>query len=146
MRITFLLTGIAVASLMISGIASANYQGRSQGKGRGNSAAHSQKANKSHKHARAENEGAWRAPQAATRCPPGLAKKNNGCVAPGLAKKRFAQGDRLPAAFRSNNVPAAYADQYRDTSTSLYRYSSGSVYRIDRASRRIAEVISVPTL
>ena len=29
-------------------------------------------------------------------CPPGLAKKNNGCLPPGQAKKRYAVGDRVP--------------------------------------------------
>ena len=29
-------------------------------------------------------------------CPPGLAKKNNGCLPPGQAKKRYAVGQRLP--------------------------------------------------
>ena len=31
------------------------------------------------------------------KCPPGLAKKNNGCLPPGQAKKRYAVGRRLPA-------------------------------------------------
>jgi len=29
-------------------------------------------------------------------CPPGLAAKNNGCLPPGLAKKRYTIGERLP--------------------------------------------------
>jgi len=29
-------------------------------------------------------------------CPPGLAKKNNGCLPPGQAKKRYRVGQRLP--------------------------------------------------
>ena len=29
-------------------------------------------------------------------CPPGLAKKNNGCLPPGQAKKRYAVGGTLP--------------------------------------------------
>lgn len=29
-------------------------------------------------------------------CPPGLAKKNNGCMPPGQAKKRWSVGHRLP--------------------------------------------------
>jgi hypothetical protein len=30
------------------------------------------------------------------KCPPGLAKKNNGCLPPGQAKKRYVVGRRLP--------------------------------------------------
>ena len=29
-------------------------------------------------------------------CPPGLAKKHNGCLPPGQAKKRYVVGQRLP--------------------------------------------------
>src|SRR5438067_826417 len=32
------------------------------------------------------------------KCPPGLAKKGNGCMPPGLAKKRYIVGQRLPPA------------------------------------------------
>jgi len=31
------------------------------------------------------------------KCPPGLAKKGNGCRPPGLAKERYVIGERLPA-------------------------------------------------
>jgi hypothetical protein len=30
------------------------------------------------------------------KCPPGLAKKNNGCLPPGQAKKRYVVGQRIP--------------------------------------------------
>jgi hypothetical protein len=30
------------------------------------------------------------------KCPPGLAKKNNGCLPPGHAKKRYVVGQKLP--------------------------------------------------
>lgn len=32
----------------------------------------------------------------ASNCPPGLAKKNNGCLPPGQAKKRYAVGKPIP--------------------------------------------------
>jgi hypothetical protein len=32
------------------------------------------------------------------KCPPGLAKKNNGCLPPGQAKRRYRVGQRLPPA------------------------------------------------
>ncbi|HEX8413322.1 MAG TPA: hypothetical protein VF637_05480 [Sphingomicrobium sp.] len=143
-----LLGGLAAAALTVSGAAAAGNPGKGQGKGN-SSAAHGKKAQRGHS---ASNQAGrdWAATgqdtRNAGRCPPGLAKKNNGCMAPGQAKKRFAQGDRLPATFRTNNVPAAYADQYRDTAASLYRYNSGDVYRIDRVTQRIAEVIKLPTL
>ena len=52
-------------------------------------------------------------------CPPGLAKKNNGCLPPGQAKKRYVVGQPLPAglvvadlprdlALRLGSAPAGY--------------------------------------
>jgi len=38
-------------------------------------------------------------------CPPGLAKKHNGCLPPGHAKKRYAIGRPLPAGFVLVPVP-----------------------------------------
>jgi len=40
------------------------------------------------------------------KCPPGLAKKKNGCLPPGQAKKRYARGERLPAGVEIRPVPA----------------------------------------
>jgi hypothetical protein len=38
-------------------------------------------------------------------CPPGLAKKNNGCLPPGQAKRRYAVGQPLAQGIRSEPVP-----------------------------------------
>ena len=38
-------------------------------------------------------------------CPPGLAKKNNGCLPPGQAKKRYAVGQPLAHGIRYEPVP-----------------------------------------
>jgi hypothetical protein len=38
-------------------------------------------------------------------CPPGLAKKNNGCLPPGIAKK-YAIGERLPDGIALGSLPA----------------------------------------
>ena len=39
------------------------------------------------------------------KCPPGLAKKRNGCLPPGQAKKRYIVGRRLPAAVVVQPLP-----------------------------------------
>jgi hypothetical protein len=39
------------------------------------------------------------------KCPPGLAKKNNGCLPPGQAKKRYVVGYPLPRTIRYEPVP-----------------------------------------
>ncbi len=42
-------------------------------------------------------------------CPPGLAKKHNGCLPPGQAKKRYAIGRRLPAGVAYQPLPPSLA-------------------------------------
>jgi hypothetical protein len=75
-------------------------------------------------------------------CPPGLAKKNNGCLPPGQAKKRFGLGDRFQPDWFSAALPAAYRDFYPDTSASYYRYDSdGYVYRVDSGSNLVSGLI-----
>lgn len=48
----------------------------------------------------------WRGEYAHGNCPPGLAKKHNGCMPPGQAKKRYVIGQPLPAGFVVLPVPA----------------------------------------
>ena len=47
----------------------------------------------------------YRTEHAAGNCPPGLAKKNNGCLPPGQAKKMWAIGQPLPAAIYYEPLP-----------------------------------------
>lgn len=51
--------------------------------------------------------GYYRPLYAAGNCPPGLAKKNNGCLPPGQAKKLWAIGQPLPAGIAFYPLPAA---------------------------------------
>jgi hypothetical protein len=39
-------------------------------------------------------------------CPPGLAKKNNGCLPPGQAKKRYTVGKALPSTVVVHELPS----------------------------------------
>ncbi len=74
-------------------------------------------------------------------CPPGLAKKNEGCLPPGQARK-LARGDRLPAHLSRYNIPSRYQDRYRDNRDYQYRYEDQSIYRVNRRSGIIDSVIS----
>ena len=71
-------------------------------------------------------------------CPPGLAKKHNGCQPPGQAKRA---GDRYNN--QNGRVPDGYADRYRDTQQYIYRYNDGRIYQVDRYTNRIVRVITV---
>lgn len=55
-------------------------------------------------------------------CPPGLAKKNNGCTPPGLAKQRSGWGDEY---YR----PSWYG--YRSIGDGRYYYDDGYLYRVN---------------
>lgn len=76
-------------------------------------------------------------------CPPGLAKKGNGCLPPGQAKKLFARGQRLERDwFEGYRLPAAYQSFYYDSPDYYYRYDDdGYIYRADRGSDMISAII-----
>lgn len=71
-------------------------------------------------------------------CPPGLAKKNNGCLPPGQAKSRYSVGQRLPNAYWDDYIPSQYRDRYND---GTYRYNDGYVYRVNPQTYVIEEII-----
>jgi len=76
-------------------------------------------------------------------CPPGLAKKHNGCLPPGQAKKHFVRGQRLEREwYHGYRVPAAYQSFYSDTQEHYYSYDDdGYIYRADRGSDLISAII-----
>ena len=74
-------------------------------------------------------------------CPPGLAKKHNGCMPPGQARK--ALGQRVDRSwYASNHLPNGYRDLYYDTPDYYYRYDNvGNLYRVDARSNMISSLI-----
>lgn len=77
-------------------------------------------------------------------CPPGLAKKNNGCLPPGQARKAAAAlGSRVDRSwFASNRLPNGYRDLYYDTPDYYYRYDNvGNIYRVDSRNNMISGLI-----
>jgi hypothetical protein len=65
-------------------------------------------------------------------CPPGLDRKDNGCLPPGQVTKLL--GAPLAAAFADDLVPLAYRNWYRDDDDFLYRSGDGFIYRVDRSN------------
>lgn len=63
-------------------------------------------------------------------CPPGLAKKGNGCLPPGQAKKLV--GTALPAALMGSMLDGPYRNWYRDNDDYLYRWDDDYIYRVRR--------------
>jgi len=63
-------------------------------------------------------------------CPPGLAKKDNGCMPPGLAKNLV--GTRLPATLMGSMLDGPYRSWYRDNDDFMYRWDDDYIYRVRR--------------
>jgi hypothetical protein len=78
-------------------------------------------------------------------CPPGLAKKNNGCLPPGQAKRQFAQGQRIPGGYNYytdyNNIPVQYRNQYSLDPNNRYIYRDNSIYVVDPRTSVVERII-----
>ncbi|MEQ5868637.1 excinuclease ABC subunit A [Sagittula sp. NFXS13] len=81
-------------------------------------------------------------------CPQGLAQKNNGCMAPGQAKKQpasndhadiivLAPGDRLSGEYRRIDDPSQYG---LNPHRAYYRVND-QIYRVDRHTKEVLDVI-----
>ena len=65
-------------------------------------------------------------------CPPGLDKKDNGCLPPGQAKKFL--GARLQSGFANSLLPYQYRSWYRDDDDHFFRSGDGFIYRVNRSN------------
>jgi hypothetical protein len=78
-------------------------------------------------------------------CPPGLAKKHNGCLPPGQAKKLF-RGDRWRSGYGSlyayRSIPYDLRRRYDLDPYDRYYYNDGYLYRVDPRTLVIEQVIS----
>jgi hypothetical protein len=78
-------------------------------------------------------------------CPPGLAKKGNGCTPPGQARK-LGRGQRWQngygSAYTYNRIPVDLRRRYALSSRYRYYYSNGAIYVVDPRTMLIAQVIS----
>jgi len=79
-------------------------------------------------------------------CPPGLAKKNNGCLPPGQAKKLYNVGQRYNRNFGNlwsyNQIPYDLRDRYDFDQSDRYYYDNGYIYQVDPRTMLIQQVVS----
>ncbi len=75
----------------------------------------------------------------ASNCPPGLAKKNNGCLPPGIANKRYKVGSRLPDGYFGDELPF-------DVVQRLPALPNGHVYRLLDGDLGIIELTTLIVL
>ena len=78
-------------------------------------------------------------------CPPGLAKKHNGCMPPGQAKK-YNRGQRWQTNYGSRytyrQIPYDLRQRYDLNPYDRYYYNNGYLYRVDPRTMLIEQVIS----
>ena len=88
----------------------------------------------------------YRTEYGAGHCPPGLAKKNNGCLPPGQAKKLYNRGQRWPGnygyAWNYNQIPYDLRNRYGFDPNDRYYYGDGYLYQVDPATMLISQVVS----
>lgn len=146
MKTLFLLAGAATFALAMPATAK-------PGHGHDNNAqAH---ASKSHSHAKGEhgrhlvtsrNGGRLYALNAGGRCPPGLAKKHNGCMPPGQAKKSYDIGQRYNRNFgyrwSYNQIPTDLRTRYSFDQNDRFYYRNGYLYQVDPRTMLVEQVVS----
>ena len=75
-------------------------------------------------------------------CPPGLAKKNNGCLPPGIAAKRYVVGRPLPRTVVVDRVPTVLVPRLRPAPAGYeYVIVDGDLVLMRSDSRLIADAI-----
>jgi hypothetical protein len=88
----------------------------------------------------------YRNEYAAGRCPPGLAKKGNGCLPPGQAKKQqqlWVIGQPLPPAVLYEPVPRAVVQQLAPVPPGYdYVRVDNDVLLMDMTNRMVADVVN----
>ena len=89
------------------------------------------------KGAKAQNTEVLHLAKNSKKCPPGLAKKRNGCNPPGQVKNRFNVGDRIFDDFLILNRPGRFG---LDPDETYFRVGD-FVYRVDRETREVLDLI-----
>ena len=78
-------------------------------------------------------------------CPPGLAKKHNGCMPPGQAKKLY-RGQRWQSGYGSpyayGQIPYDLRRRYDLSARDRYYYDNGYLYAVDPRTMLVQQVVS----
>ena len=78
-------------------------------------------------------------------CPPGLAKKHNGCLPPGQARK-LARGQRWQSEYGSRyaygQIPSSLRSRYDLNPNYRYYYNNGYLYQVNPRTMLVQQVIS----
>lgn len=93
-----------------------------------------------------QNGGRLYALDARGSCPPGLAKKHNGCMPPGQAKKIYDVGQHYNRNFGTrwsyDQIPYDLRSRYTFDRNDRFYYNDGYLYQVDPRTMLIQQVVS----
>gem|GEM_PF-3351155 len=75
-------------------------------------------------------------------CPPGLAKKNNGCLPPGIAKK-YAMGRPLPPGIAAKRLPGDLLSRLHPVPGYQYVQVDHDVLLMAEATKKIVDAVTL---
>ncbi len=88
----------------------------------------------------------WEETYGRDNCPPGLAKKNNGCLPPGQAKKRYVVGQRLPRTIVLQPLPPVLLGRFGPPPPGYqYGFVDGDVVKLAVGTRLVVDAIQALT-
>jgi hypothetical protein len=133
-----------VVALSLAGSMTVSAQGKGKGKGKGTAKGRSQNppAVIFDDHQRGAARTYFGDTYGRGNCPPGLAKKNNGCLPPGQAKKRYVVGQRLPDGIAVGELPPALSTRIgRPPAGYRYGLVDGDLIKLAIANRLVVDAI-----
>jgi len=148
MKTLILIASATAFALAAPALAKPGHGQGQHGQAHGSQAHVSAHANSEHgKHIVTTRDG-WRlyALDASGSCPPGLAKKHNGCMPPGQAKKLYNVGQRYNRNFGDrwsyNQIPYDLRSRYSFDQDDRFYYRNGYLYQVDPRTMLIQQVVS----
>jgi hypothetical protein len=138
MKLLFLVAGAAALALTGPALAKpGNGNGNGHGRGHDNAYGYGHGHGRGHDNAYGYGVGG---------CPPGLAKKHNGCLPPGQAKKIFRVGQRYNLdygrRYSYGQIPYSLRNRYDLNSRYRYYYGDGYLYQVDPRTMLVQQAIS----
>ena len=145
MKTLFLLAGAAMLATTVPAVASGQAHGKAKHATSNKGKAH--KAGKTNRGVvRSDRYGRLYALNARGACPPGLAKRNNGCLPPGQAKKQYNVGQRYNRNFGTvwtyDQIPTYLQSQHNFDQSDRYYYRNGYLYQVDPKTMLVQQAIS----
>lgn len=148
MKHTFLIAGAAALIAAAPAIAKPD-KGHGQGPGKGSAMGHGNSKHGKSNHGAMGHDNKGKGTMygyGKGGCPPGLAKKNNGCMPPGKLKKLYNNGQHFPSNYGNmwsyNQIPNDLRSRYGFNPNSRYYYGDGYLYQVDSRTMLVQQAVN----